>query len=69
MSNITLSNDTLSYRTCGVSDGGLHNMFLGADQIWLFDLGEPKLGVFKLYTYFCYVPIILYAQLMCFVVI
>jgi len=29
--------------TCGITDGGLHNLFLGEDAIWLFDLGEPSL--------------------------
>mmetsp|Transcript_13645 Transcript_13645/g.31025 ORF Transcript_13645/g.31025 Transcript_13645/m.31025 type:complete len:651 (-) Transcript_13645:83-2035(-) len=27
--------------TCGLTDGGLHNMFLTAEKVWLFDLGEP----------------------------
>jgi hypothetical protein len=26
-----------------LTDGGLHNLFLGEDQIWMFDLGEPQL--------------------------
>jgi hypothetical protein len=26
-----------------LTDGGLHNLFLGDEQIWMFDLGEPKL--------------------------
>jgi hypothetical protein len=26
---------------CGLSDGGLHNMFLSQDDMYLFDLGEP----------------------------
>jgi len=29
--------------TCGLTDGGLHNMFLSEDQLWLFDLGVPNL--------------------------
>jgi len=29
--------------TCGLTDGGLHNMFLSEDDLWLFDLGEPNL--------------------------
>ncbi|KAL9184930.1 hypothetical protein ACHAXT_002707 [Thalassiosira profunda] len=29
--------------TCGLTDGGLHNMFLSDEQQWLFDLGEPNL--------------------------
>ena len=29
--------------TSGLTDGGLHNMFLSEDQQWLFDLGEPNL--------------------------
>eukprot|EP00584_Thalassiosira_punctigera_P027168 CAMPEP_0172580340 /NCGR_PEP_ID=MMETSP1067-20121228/139706_1 /TAXON_ID=265564 ORGANISM="Thalassiosira punctigera, Strain Tpunct2005C2" /NCGR_SAMPLE_ID=MMETSP1067 /ASSEMBLY_ACC=CAM_ASM_000444 /LENGTH=890 /DNA_ID=CAMNT_0013373079 /DNA_START=75 /DNA_END=2747 /DNA_ORIENTATION=+ len=29
--------------TCGLTDGGLHNMFLSEDRMWLFDLGEPNL--------------------------
>jgi len=29
--------------TCGVSDGGLHNLFLEATGLWLFDMGEPAL--------------------------
>ena len=29
--------------TCGLTDGGLHNLFLGEDQMWAFDLGEPSL--------------------------
>jgi len=29
--------------TCGITDGGLHNLFLGDDHLWLFDLGEPAL--------------------------
>lgn len=29
---------------CGITDGGLHNMFLDSNQIWLFDLGEPSSG-------------------------
>jgi hypothetical protein len=29
---------------CGLSDGGLHNLFLSEDQMmYLFDMGEPKL--------------------------
>ena len=29
--------------TSGLTDGGLHNLFLGEDQMWAFDLGEPSL--------------------------
>jgi len=29
--------------TCGLTDGGLHNMFLSESKMWLFDLGEPNL--------------------------
>ncbi|KAL7541654.1 hypothetical protein ACHAXR_011107 [Thalassiosira sp. AJA248-18] len=29
--------------TCGLNDGGLHNMFLSESQHWMFDLGEPNL--------------------------
>jgi len=29
--------------TCGLTDGGLHNLFLGEEQMWAFDLGEPSL--------------------------
>jgi hypothetical protein len=29
--------------SCGVADGGLHNLFLTSEQMWLFDLGEPTL--------------------------
>lgn len=29
--------------TCGLTDGGLHNLFLDEDQMWAFDLGEPTL--------------------------
>jgi len=29
--------------TCGLTDGGLHNLFLGEDRLWLFDMGEPAL--------------------------
>lgn len=29
--------------TCGLTDGGLHNLFLDEDQMWAFDLGEPSL--------------------------
>jgi hypothetical protein len=29
--------------TCGLTDAGLHNLFLSADSLWLFDLGEPQL--------------------------
>lgn len=29
--------------TCGLTDSGLHNLFLDSERIWLFDLGEPSL--------------------------
>jgi hypothetical protein len=29
--------------TCGLTDAGLHNLFLSEDSIWLFDLGQPQL--------------------------
>lgn len=29
--------------TCGLTDSGLHNLFLDRQRIWLFDLGEPSL--------------------------
>jgi hypothetical protein len=29
--------------SCGIADGGLHNLFLSSDKIWFFDLGEPTL--------------------------
>jgi hypothetical protein len=29
--------------SCGIADGGLHNLFLSSDRIWFFDLGEPTL--------------------------
>jgi len=29
--------------TCGLTDSGLHNLFLGDDRLWLFDMGEPAL--------------------------
>ncbi|EED88668.1 predicted protein [Thalassiosira pseudonana CCMP1335] len=29
--------------TCGLTDGGLHNLFLDEEQLWMFDLGEPTL--------------------------
>eukprot|EP00929_Paragymnodinium_shiwhaense_P069097 TRINITY_DN34855_c0_g1_i1.p1 TRINITY_DN34855_c0_g1~~TRINITY_DN34855_c0_g1_i1.p1 ORF type:complete len:679 (-),score=146.27 TRINITY_DN34855_c0_g1_i1:122-2158(-) len=29
--------------TCGLADGGLHNMFVSEWQVWLYDLGEPAL--------------------------
>jgi len=29
--------------TCGLTDGGLHNMFLTEEKVWLFDLGEPAI--------------------------
>lgn len=29
--------------SCGIADGGLHNLFLCSDKMWLFDLGEPSL--------------------------
>ena len=31
--------------TCGIADGGLHNLFLSSsdNKMWLFDLGEPTL--------------------------
>jgi hypothetical protein len=28
---------------CGLIDGGLHNLFLGTEKVWFFDLGEPTL--------------------------
>jgi len=28
---------------CGLSDSGIHNLFLSDDRLWLFDLGEPSL--------------------------
>eukprot|EP00928_Gymnodinium_smaydae_P003657 TRINITY_DN11298_c0_g2_i1.p1 TRINITY_DN11298_c0_g2~~TRINITY_DN11298_c0_g2_i1.p1 ORF type:complete len:642 (-),score=96.40 TRINITY_DN11298_c0_g2_i1:26-1951(-) len=27
----------------GITDGGIHNLFLDTERIWLFDLGEPAL--------------------------
>eukprot|EP00928_Gymnodinium_smaydae_P003656 TRINITY_DN11298_c0_g1_i1.p1 TRINITY_DN11298_c0_g1~~TRINITY_DN11298_c0_g1_i1.p1 ORF type:complete len:661 (-),score=121.83 TRINITY_DN11298_c0_g1_i1:57-1976(-) len=27
----------------GITDGGIHNLFLDVEKIWLFDLGEPAL--------------------------
>ncbi len=36
-------NATQRIWTCGLTDGGLHNMFLSEDYMWLFDLGEPCL--------------------------
>jgi hypothetical protein len=36
-------NTTNRVWTCGLTDGGLHNLFLGEDQMWAFDLGEPSL--------------------------
>mmetsp|Transcript_17844 Transcript_17844/g.35778 ORF Transcript_17844/g.35778 Transcript_17844/m.35778 type:complete len:927 (+) Transcript_17844:184-2964(+) len=29
--------------TCGLNDGGLHNLFLNEENLWMFDLGEPSL--------------------------
>jgi len=29
--------------TCGLTDAGLHNLFVSGDNLWLFDLGEPRL--------------------------
>ncbi|KAL7472015.1 hypothetical protein ACHAXS_012339 [Conticribra weissflogii] len=29
--------------TCGLTDGGLHNLFLNEENLWMFDLGEPSL--------------------------
>ena len=29
--------------TCGLTDAGLHNLFLTEDSLWLFDLGQPQL--------------------------
>ena len=29
--------------TCGLTDAGIHNMFLSSQFLWLFDLGEPSL--------------------------
>mmetsp|Transcript_7557 Transcript_7557/g.16245 ORF Transcript_7557/g.16245 Transcript_7557/m.16245 type:complete len:959 (-) Transcript_7557:151-3027(-) len=29
--------------TCGLTDGGLHNIFLNEENLWMFDLGEPSL--------------------------
>lgn len=29
--------------TCGLTDAGLHNLFLGAEHLELFDMGEPTL--------------------------
>ena len=29
--------------SCGIADGGLHNLFLCYERMWLFDLGEPTL--------------------------
>ena len=29
--------------TCGLTDGGLHNLFLNEEYLWMFDLGEPSL--------------------------
>lgn len=28
---------------CGLSDAGLHNLFLGEDGVWFFDMGKPAL--------------------------
>jgi hypothetical protein len=36
-------NATKRVWTCGLTDGGLHNLFLDEDQMWAFDLGEPTL--------------------------
>lgn len=36
-------NATTSVWTGGVTDGGLHNLFLDKDYVWLFDMGEPAL--------------------------
>lgn len=36
-------NATRRIWTCGLTDGGLHNMFLSENYMWLFDLGEPGL--------------------------
>jgi len=36
-------NATQRIWTCGLTDGGLHNMFLSEDYMWLFDLGVPCL--------------------------
>ncbi|CAB9512865.1 expressed unknown protein [Seminavis robusta] len=29
--------------TCGLTDAGVHNLFLTEDSFWLFDLGQPQL--------------------------
>jgi len=29
--------------TCGLTDGGVHNLFLNEETFWLFDLGSPQL--------------------------
>ena len=29
--------------TCGLTDAGIHNLFLSDDKVWFFDLGEPQL--------------------------
>jgi hypothetical protein len=29
--------------TCGLTDAGIHNLFLSENDLWLFDLGEPQL--------------------------
>lgn len=29
--------------SCGIADGGLHNLFLSSGKVWFFDLGEPTL--------------------------
>eukprot|EP00804_Cyclotella_cryptica_P005561 CCRYP_003073-RB/>CCRYP_003073-RB protein AED:0.04 eAED:0.04 QI:258/1/1/1/1/0.8/5/212/865 len=36
-------NATSRIWTCGLTDGGLHNLFLDKNQVWMFDLGEPGL--------------------------
>lgn len=43
--SISMTHPTATNRvwTCGLTDGGLHNLFLGEDQMWAFDLGEPSL--------------------------
>ena len=29
--------------TCGLTDAGVHNLFLNEESVWLFDLGSPQL--------------------------
>jgi hypothetical protein len=29
--------------TCGLTDAGIHNLFVSTDKLWFFDLGQPEL--------------------------